>query len=181
MNAVTPIEPSYLIADDSWDATYRAANEWRGEFIYHYAKGEKAISEILLDFASLEEGTDKGLLPSQISQRLARLSGMLEQRPAKVFKIAAEQLVTFRAHEELRHHLCHGSPRVARLQSGKWLMHIELLSFQKGKASRTDKIIYESDAEKLLAEIKQHGRNLSSALGQVRKQLRDQSASSGTS
>jgi len=100
------------------DAHRRAidqANCWRGRCVNYFARGELVIGEALATSSAKP-------LPMLLSQRIARLIDLVNDRPKEL--AALDQ---FQSLASDRNSIVHGAGKVFVDSEGKWLLILELL------------------------------------------------------
>ena len=79
--------------------------------------------------------------------------------------------VVFRLHADLPLFLCHRVGRIALDRHGRWLLVMDMIVFQNGKAERRRQVIDERKPQPVLIELNKIGQKLASALEKLRNKL----------
>lgn len=172
MNAIAPIEAALPRAP--FDTARRAAAEWRGRCLDVFARSEAAVTETLLVLAAVEGRGASIKLPHLVGQRYDALATALG--PKGVFaeegKGVAGTLTRFRRHDALRTTIAHGVFCVTLDHRACWHLVARGLALRAGRESRNLFVTEEGEAAEILRTVEKDGRELRSALGQVRHRLR---------
>ncbi|MBJ6121272.1 hypothetical protein [Sphingomonas mollis] len=171
MNAISPITAA---ADTIWNEAQRAANQWRGNAVHRFAQTEQAVSETLMTLSAVEDRGKAIRLQHLTGQRFQILSEALAADGpfAEEGTVVREILsAAFRLHEDLRPFLCHGVGRIAFDRHDRWLLVLDMIVFQNGRAERRRRVIDERETQPLLTELNKTGQKLSSALEKLRNKL----------
>jgi hypothetical protein len=139
-----------------------------------FAQAELAVSKVLLAMAQGPEPGSKLKLPHLAGLRYADLAKCLEvanPRSAHT-RSALRAIERLQGHGPLRALLCHGAVTVRPGRDGRWVAVFRMLVFNEGSANRVTRAIDEPEAERLLAEVTAHCRQLCSVLGQFREPAR---------
>lgn len=115
------------------------ANRWRGLCVNLFARGELVIGEALL--AKLASKP----LPLLLSQRISRLSGLVEKQPKQ-----ASALKDFERHIDDRNVIVHGSGKVYVDGQGQWLLTLRALN----RSGSIQKHVAQADAEQRVRDLK---------------------------
>jgi hypothetical protein len=158
---------------DKWEDAIAQANCWRGDCLQSFAQSEMAVTETLLVLNAVEERGNSVKLPHLIGQRFEALKlatgpdGAFANEGAK----AHEAISAFLVREQLRAFLCHGIAKVVLERSGSWIAIFNLTTLRNQKCDRTQLVVTQVDANRMLQDIKQSGAKLGTALGNLRKQF----------
>ncbi len=159
-----------------FDAACARLNQWRGQMVENFARCEQAVTETLalLNATGATVQDAKGAkFPHLVGQRYDRLAALLSapSQPSGHRKVALTALERFRTHDALRTMLCHGVAKVAVDRSGQWVALMTMVSF-KASQTMTDKLtLEEDDAGARLEQLIDDRRRISTALGQVRREM----------
>lgn len=171
MNAVTPVTASEQ--HSPWDDAVQAVNAWRGACVQSFAQAEGAVTETLLRLSAVPERGAKIRLRHLIGQRLDDLATAIgaDGEFAPEGKSAICALATFRKHETLRTHLCHGSAKVALERNGRWIAIFRYSAIRARQAERNILTVEQEQATQILADLRGNAHKLSSILGAMRHQI----------
>jgi hypothetical protein len=171
MNAQTKITEGMPLID--FDAACARLNQWRGQMIENFARCEQAVTETLavLNATGIEL---KGVkLPHLVGQRYDRLVTMLSAPVSQSGhrKVALSAIGRFRRYDAVRAMLCHGVTKIAVDRAGEWVALMTLMSFKAGDTTTAKLTLQESEGQSLLAQAIDERQRVSTALGQVRREL----------
>jgi hypothetical protein len=165
-------ESSTPLGIDPWPVVYDSVNAWRGLIVHRFASAEAAISDTLLMMSQLPDN-EAIRLEHLVGQRCQQLAHAIS--PDGPFSLIGAStvgtLTAFRDELGLRTLLCHGIARITIDQRGRWVMILDLLSFQSGKAYREQRVIDEAEARALQERISKLTQRLSSKLAEIRRKL----------
>jgi hypothetical protein len=162
-----------------FDAPCARLNQWRGRMIENFARGEQAVTETLAVLNTIGIDVKGAKYPHLVGQRFDRLLSMLAAIDPQSghHKVAHAAIVGFQAHDGLRAMLCHGVTKIAVDRAGHWVALMTLTNFKSGGTSTTKLTMQESEGGAMLAQVIDERRRVSTALGQIRRQLLDGQAS----
>lgn len=169
---IAPIEAALPRAP--FEAARDAAAAWRGRCLDLFARSEAAVTETLLVLAAVEGRGAAIKLPHLAGQRYDALATAVG--PAGTFaeegKAAAEAVMRFRKHDELRTRLAHGIFTVTLDHRGRWHLVARVLALRASREARDLFVTEEGEAVEILAVVEKDGSRLRSTLGQLRQRLR---------
>lgn len=174
MNAHTSIVASEPKLD--FDVACARLNQWRGQMVENFARCEQAVTETLAALNSVGATSldVKGVkFPHLVGQRYDRLAILLASsaQPSGHCKVALFALKRFRSHDGLRAMLCHGVTKIAVDRGGQWIALMTLMSFKASQTMIEKLALEEHEASARLEQIIDDRRRVSTALGQVRREI----------
>lgn len=169
MNAETNISQ---LPPEPFDLARDNVNAWRGRCLDAFARAEEAVTETLLRLAENDRGKSLRLL-HLVGQRFDELSiALSENGPfSGECKGAYEALQIFRQHNQLRVLLCHGVGKITLDKRGRWTVIMRILALRQRKATRSEQVLHEDEAEQLADELAKASKRLCSQLGQLRSKV----------
>jgi len=167
-------EPSIVADTTPWDVAEGEVDRWRGACIQVFARCESAITEALLVLT--EGAVAKPRLPHLVGQRFEKLDAAVTG--GKVPSGGAARLKTaldaFRAHDDLRTILCHGSAQVAVDRCGEWLAVFRCIACRSGGTDHVVRTFTALQADEALVQLRHDGQVLNLMLGQLCKSMKSE-------
>lgn len=165
-------EPSMVPDTAPWDVAEAELDRWRGACVQIFARSEAATTETLLVLA--EQAATKVRLPQMVGQRYETLDAAVAVGGAPAVGAARlkSALDAFRAHDDLRTILCHGTAQVAIDRHGEWVAVLRCTSCRSSGIERIVRTFTATQAEEALAHVRRDGQILNSLLGQLRKSMK---------
>jgi hypothetical protein len=157
--------------DQLWETAAFSANAWRGQAIQIFAQAEVAVSDTLEALAAVPGRGGEVRLRRLVGQRFEDLAYALCGAFAQEGVKAGAALAQFRTHEELRPFLCHAVAKLTLDRKVKWVLILKLVAFQARGTQRTSLTIEQNDAAMVLANLREDGRRLGSAMQSLRSRL----------
>ncbi|NML06780.1 hypothetical protein [Sphingomonas sp. G-3-2-10] len=172
MNAQTQNLKGLPLLD--FDAACSRLNQWRGQMIENFARCEQAVTEALAALNGNGIEVKGAKLPHLVGQRYERLAAILSsvEMQSGHRKNALSSINQFRTHDAMRAMLCHGVTKIAVDRAGEWVALMTLISFKSGSTTTTKLTLQEGESGPLLEQIVDQRRRVCTALGQVRRELK---------